>query len=57
MKKAQFFYKNPVAPKPNKPNHIGIAAIIRNEDHLLLERRTDSNRWSLVGGGLQKKNR
>ncbi|WP_062108819.1 NUDIX domain-containing protein [Bacillus niameyensis] len=54
MKKAQFFYKNPAAPKPNKPNHIGVAAIIRNEDYLLLERRTDSNRWSLVGGGLQK---
>ena len=49
--KAQFFYKNPNAPKPNKPNHIGVAAIIKNGNKVLLEKRADCGRWALIGGG------
>ncbi len=50
---AKFFYKNPNAPKPNRPNHIGVAAIITHQDKVLLEKRTDCGRWSLIGGGLK----
>ncbi len=56
MTEAKFYYKNADAPKPNKPTHIGVSAIIRDTNRILLERRTDSNRWSLIGGGLQMKN-
>ena len=51
---AKFFYKNANAPKPNKPVHVGIAAIISNDKkQILLEKRSDSNRWGLIGGGLE----
>lgn len=50
---AKFYYKSPDAPKPNKPTHIGAAAIVRDGDRVLLERRCDSDRWSLIGGGLK----
>lgn len=53
MSKAQFYYKDKNAPKPNKPNSIGTAAIIRFNDEILLEKRLDSDRWSLIGGGLE----
>ncbi len=51
--KAYFFYKNPNAPKPNKPNHIGVAAIIKNNSKILFEKRRDSDKWGLIGGGLK----
>lgn len=44
MSKAQFYYKDKNAPKPNKPNSIGTAAIIRFNDEILLEKRLDSDR-------------
>ncbi len=50
---AEFFYKNPNAPKPNRPNHIGVAAIIIYQDKVLFEKRADCGRWSLIGGGLK----
>ncbi len=50
---AKFFYKNPNAPKPNRPNHIGIAAIITYQDKVLFEKRADCGRWALIGGGLK----
>jgi ADP-ribose pyrophosphatase YjhB (NUDIX family) len=53
MEEAKFYYKNENAPKPNKPNHIGTCAIIHYGEKLLLEKRTDSNRWALIGGGLK----
>jgi ADP-ribose pyrophosphatase YjhB (NUDIX family) len=52
MGEAKFYYKNNKAPKPNKPNHIGTSAIIEYNGKVLLEKRTDSNRWALIGGGL-----
>ena len=52
--KACFYYQNSNAPKPNKPNHIGVTAILlNNNNQLLLENRSDSNRWALIGGGLK----
>ena len=53
MGEAKFYYRDNNAPKPNKPIHVGACAIIRYEDRVLLEKRTDSNRWALIGGGLK----
>lgn len=52
MKKAKFYNKQG-APKPNKPNHMGVVAIIEREDEVLLEYRKDSDRWAFIGGGLK----
>jgi 8-oxo-dGTP pyrophosphatase MutT (NUDIX family) len=52
MKNTQFYYKNVFAPKPNKPNHIGVSVIIQFDNKILLEHRVDSNRWAIIGGGL-----
>jgi len=48
-----FYYNDPKAPSPNKPNHIGVNAIIIYNNHILLEKRTDSNSWGLIGGGVK----
>lgn len=50
--KAKFYYKDKNAPRPNKPIHIGTCAIIRYNGKILFEKRTDSDRWALIGGGL-----
>lgn len=52
MGEAKFYYRDSNAPKPNKPIHMGACAIIRHNGKILLEKRTDSNRWALIGGGL-----
>ena len=52
MKKARF-YNSANAPKPNKPNHMGVVAIIERDGKILLEHRTDSDRWAFIGGGLK----
>ena len=54
MRQAQFFYHNKNAPKPNRPNHIGTSVLIEYRDKLLLEHRTDSETWAIIGGGLKK---
>jgi ADP-ribose pyrophosphatase YjhB (NUDIX family) len=53
MEETRFYYKNNNAPRTNKPNHIGACAIIKYNGKVLLEKRTDSNRWGLIGGGLK----
>ena len=53
MKRAKFYYRDERAPKPNKPNHVGTCAVIAHEDRILLEYRTDSDYWALIGGGLE----
>ena len=52
MGKATFYYKQPNAPAPNKPNHIGSTILINYNGQVLLESRKDSNRWAFIGGGL-----
>ena len=50
----KFFYKNKLAPKTNKYPHLGVAVIIYNDkNQILIEKRSDSNRWGLIGGGLE----
>jgi 8-oxo-dGTP pyrophosphatase MutT (NUDIX family) len=53
MPSAKFFYQDPQAPKPNRPLSVGIIALIRREGSLLLERRSDSGRWGLIGGSVE----
>jgi ADP-ribose pyrophosphatase YjhB (NUDIX family) len=53
METAKFYYQNPNAPLPNKPNHIGIVALILLGNSILMENRKDCSRWSLIGGGLE----
>ena len=53
MKQAEFFYNNPNAPKPNKPNLVGTTILIEYQDMLLLEHRMDSERWAIIGGSLK----
>ncbi|MBI9008658.1 MAG: NUDIX domain-containing protein [Tenericutes bacterium] len=55
MKETRFYYKDNSAPKPNKPNHIGTSIIIKYNNMILLEQRSDSNRWAIIGGGLKIK--
>ena len=53
MKQAEFFYNNPNAPKPNKPNLVGATILIEYNEMLLLEHRVDSERWAIIGGSLK----
>lgn len=53
MKQTQFFYRDPSAPTPNRPNHIGVSVLIEWQDKLLMEARVDSDVWAIIGGGLQ----
>lgn len=53
MAQAQFFYRDPGAPKPNRPNHIGVAVIVEYAGRILMEHRTDSETWGMIGGGLE----
>ncbi len=50
---AQFYYRQPFAPSPTSPPAIGIVALIENDGCLLLERRSDCGRWSIIGGSME----
>ena len=52
MRQSEFFYNNPNAPKPNKPNLLGTTMLIEYNNMLLLESRADSERWAIIGGSL-----
>jgi ADP-ribose pyrophosphatase YjhB (NUDIX family) len=53
MAETKFYYRNPETPSPNKPNHIGVTAIIEHQTAVLMEYRSDCRRWSLIGGALE----
>ena len=42
------------APKTTMPARLGANAIITCKNRLLLEKRSDSDVWGLVGGGCKK---
>lgn len=52
MKEAVFYYRDPTAPKPNGPLHIGTSIFIEYQEKCLLDHRQDNDSWALVGGGL-----
>ena len=54
MSYVTFYNKDPNAPKPNMPAHLGSNCIITSNGKLLLEKRVDSDTWGLVGGGCKK---
>jgi 8-oxo-dGTP pyrophosphatase MutT (NUDIX family) len=49
---AGFYYRDPNAPTPNQPRHIGVAALIERNGELHLDRRRDPPAWSLIAGGV-----
>lgn len=54
MQTAKFFYRNPDAPKPNKPTGLGVLALIERDGALLMECRSDCARWGLIGGAVDR---
>lgn len=53
MTSARFYYQDANAPIPNRPRNLGVAALIERDGKLLLERRADCGRWSLIGGSIE----
>ena len=49
---ASFFYRDPNAPRPNRPRSVAVAALVEDRGRLLLERRADADLWGLIGGGV-----
>lgn len=50
-----FHVDDDAAPTPNGPRRIGAVAVLLDGDgRVLLERRSDSGLWGLVGGGLDE---
>ncbi len=56
MTQAKFYYKDKNAPQP-KGNRIGACILIEYDGRLLLEHRTDSDTWAVIGGGLKEEER
>lgn len=54
MGEARFFYKDLDAPTPNQPMSVGVVALIECNNKLLMERRSDSSRWAIIGGAIKK---
>jgi 8-oxo-dGTP pyrophosphatase MutT (NUDIX family) len=50
---AEFFYRDPNAPRPNRPIGVGVLALIERDGALLMERRSDCGRWGFVGGAVE----
>ena len=50
---AEFFYRDPNAPRPNRPIGVGVLALIERGGELLMERRSDCGRWGFVGGAVE----
>ena len=51
--RAEFFYRDPEAPRPNRPISVGVLALIEHDGTLLLEKRSDCGRWGFVGGAIE----
>jgi 8-oxo-dGTP pyrophosphatase MutT (NUDIX family) len=50
---AEFFYRDPNAPRPNRPIGVGVLALIDRDGELLMELRSDCGRGGFVGGGVE----
>ena len=53
MLATKFYYRDPTAPKPTRPTSVGAVALMERDGRLLLERRSDSARWGLIGGAME----
>ncbi len=48
------YYRDPDAPTPNVPRRVGVTALIERDGAILVERRSDDDRWAFVGGRLDE---
>ena len=53
MGNAMFYYRDQSAPVPTQRPHAGMCAIVCCGDKILMEHRSDSDLWGLIGGGLE----
>jgi 8-oxo-dGTP pyrophosphatase MutT (NUDIX family) len=58
MTSARFFYRDPDAPRPNRPLRLVVVAFVERTDPergdtVLMERRSDNGQWCLLGGGIE----
>lgn len=53
MSIVRFYCGDPEAPRPNRPVHLGVNALVEWQGKLLLERRRDCDAWGLLGGGVK----
>jgi ADP-ribose pyrophosphatase YjhB (NUDIX family) len=53
MKQAEFHTDYALAPKPNKPRRVGVAAALFHGGRVLMEYHTDSDFWAFVSGGVR----
>ncbi|CAN5428131.1 MAG: NUDIX domain-containing protein [Actinomycetota bacterium] len=51
--KAKFFHENPDAPTPMGRFGVGAIALIERDGELLMELRSDCERWGLAGGSVE----
>src|SRR5918996_5385357 len=47
------FYDDPAAPEPNSLVVAASAVVADDEGRILLQRRSDSGKWALPGGGME----
>ncbi|WP_433547645.1 NUDIX hydrolase [Streptomyces sp. CA-294286] len=47
------FYDDPQAPEPNSLVVAASAVVTDDQGHILLQRRSDSGKWALPGGGME----
>jgi len=50
---SRFFYRSASAPAPNRPPSLGVVALLERDGALLLDCRSDSGRWGLIGGAVE----
>ena len=50
---AEFFYRDPNAPRPKRPIGVGVLALIERDGAILKEKRSDCGRWGFVGGAVE----
>ena len=59
MTSARFFYRDPDAPEPNRPDRVVVVAFVERDDPergptVLMERRSDNGQWCLLGGRVER---
>jgi len=53
MSRTEFYYRNESAPKPNQPLSLGACVLLWQADKVLVELRSDSDRWGFIGGRVE----
>lgn len=53
MAQAAFYYRDQNTPIPTQRPHIGMCAIVCWGEKILMEHRSDSDLWGVIGGGLE----